>query len=383
MMKDSIEESEIRKTLRKLAESELPAYQNEQHIGRVPLKFFTTLAQAGFAGLKISEEFGGACANTATIAMVMEELAKVDLGPSIFVGVHTMIGGLIQQFGTPQQHQRYLPKLASGQMLGAFALTEAGAGSDAAAIKTQARKTDNGYELNGEKIYITSAGFADLYVVFARLGQNASGDKRYQGVSVFLVEAGMPGLSFGPPEKKMGCELSPIATVTLEGCKVPRENLLGAEGGGYAIALAGLAGGRVNIAAAANGLSDSAIRLALAHLKQREQFGQALIEFQGLQFMLADMRIKLEAARLLTWQAARLIDENAAVSELRLQSSMAKCFATDSAMQITTDAVQLLGGAGYLRDYQVERLMRDAKMLQIVEGTNQIQRMVIARELAK
>jgi alkylation response protein AidB-like acyl-CoA dehydrogenase len=312
-------------------------------------------------------------------ASILEEIAAVDLGPAIFISVHSMVSGIIARYGNEDQKRKYLPKMSSGESLGAFALTEPNAGSDASSLRTQARAKGNSYILNGNKCYISSAGWADLYVVFAKT-EPAKGSS---GISCFIVEANAPGFVIGSPEKKMGGDLSPIATLTFEDMSVPSSQLLGELNRGYAIALSGLAGGRVNISACANGLSRTAIDKAIEHLNGREQFGSKLIEFQGLQFMLADMQMKFEASRLLTLNAATLVDEGTSSSESRMGPSMAKCFATDSAMSITTDAVQLLGGAGYIREYDVERLMRDAKMLQIVEGTNQVQRMLIARELAR
>jgi len=284
-----------------------------------------------------------------------------------------MTAKLLHLFGAGKTKDEILGRLINGDHLGAFCLTEAEAGSDAAAIRTKAVANADGFILNGEKIYITSAGFADEYLVFAR-----TSDDLKRGISAFIIPADAKGMSFGPPEKKMGCEGSPIATVTLEECVVPKERLVGKVGEGYSIALAGLATGRINIAAAACGLASRALELARAHAKTRVQFGKPIGEFQGIQFMLADMWMKTRASILMTREAAELMGEK--ISEVLLASG-AKCFATDQAMSVTTDAVQILGGAGYLKDYEVERLMRDAKMLQIVEGTNQIQRLVIAREL--
>jgi alkylation response protein AidB-like acyl-CoA dehydrogenase len=364
----------IRLATRKVAEREIPRFQTPDFAGKFPRQLFTKLAEVGLTGIAIEEQFDGIEASSQMTAAVMEELARVDLGPAIFISVHAMVSGIIQKHASVAQKQRFLKRLAHGELLGAFALTESEAGSDAKAIRTTATRTADGYLLSGSKVYITSAGFADLYVTFARLDGE---------MVAFILPHDLPGISYGTPEKKMGCELSPIATVQFDAVNVPREYLLGEEKGGYKIALAGLSRGRVSIAACANGLSIGATEIARKHLLEREQFGQALMEFQGLQFMLADMRIQLEAARALTEQAARMIDSGSSTEEIRLHSSIAKCFATDAAMRITTDAVQLLGGAGYLRDYQVERYMRDAKMLQIVEGTNQIQRVLIARAMAK
>lgn len=375
---DTPELREIRLSVRRLAESECPKYRTEEHYNTVPRPLLRSLAELGLAGLSVPEELGGIGAGPLTSMVVMEELAAVDLGPAIFISVHAMTCGLINAYGTAEQKARYLPKMATGEILGAFALTEPSAGSDAAALKTVARRVGGDFKLSGEKCYITSGGFAQVYVTFARTGDAPGG----AGISAFIVEADTPGLSISKPERKMGCELSPIASLTFDDAAVSGEHLLGSIDRGYNVALSGLAGGRINIAACANGLSRTALGLAVAHLKEREQFGQKMINFQGLQFMLADMRMKLEAAELLTYQAARTLELTPKARENRVYPPMAKCFATDGAMSITTDAVQLLGGAGYIKEYEVERLMRDAKMLQIVEGANQLQRVLIAREMA-
>jgi alkylation response protein AidB-like acyl-CoA dehydrogenase len=370
----NIEHAQILESVKKMALKEIPSYQKEEFYGTLPRPLFDSMAALGLTGLSISEINGGMGAPAKLIAGVLEEIAQVDLGPAIFLSVHLMVAKMIETFGNEAQKQKYLEGLIEGKMLAAFGLTEASAGSDASAIKTTAQQTQNGFTLNGSKIYITSAGWADLYVTFAKMPDGK--------MSAFIVPAKTKGLVIGTPEKKMGCELSPIATLTFENMELPKEALLGELGQGYKVALNGLAGGRVSIAACANGLSQSALERAVAYLKEREQFGKPLIEMQGLQFMLADMKIKLETAKLITAHAADIIDNKSSQGDQRLFSSIAKCYATDSAMAVTTDAVQLFGGAGYIKEYQVERLMRDAKMLQIVEGTNQIQRMIIARELA-
>lgn len=375
---ESDELKEMRQSVRRLALKILPGFRSAEYYNSVPRPLFSAFAELGLAGLSIPEEYDGLAANATTCAAVLEEIAAVDLGPAIFISVHSMVSGILARAGSNEQKRKYLPHLGNGKFLGAFALTEPCAGSDARNLKTLAKRDGNSFVLNGSKCYITSAGWADLYVTFAKT--SADGE---DGISCFIVEAGTPGLVISSPEKKMGCELSPIASLTFEDMRISESQLLGKIHKGYATALGGLAGGRVNIAACANGLSRTAIEKAVAHLNEREQFGSKLMEFQGLQFMLADMQMKFEAARMLTIRAATLLDAGSASSESRMAPSIAKCFATDSAMTITTDAVQLLGGAGYIKDYEVERLMRDAKMLQIVEGTNQIQRMLIARELAK
>lgn len=362
----SDEDLSLLEQLRFIAYKEIPAFISEKHFGTIPRDLFSLFGKHGLAGLTISENFGGLERNSLMLAHAMEAIAYVNLGPAIFLSVHLMVAGLIEKHGTIEQKNHYLPKLSSSEYLGAFALTEPSAGSDAASITTEAKISEDGYLLNGEKCYITSAGWADVYIVFARTAK--------ESISAFIVEKNANGLTIGRPEKKMGCELSPIASLTFSGCKIPKTALLGELHNGYRVALSALNGGRVNIAACANGLSQAAIERSISHLKERKQFGQPLASFQGLQFILADMKIQFEAARLLTYEAASDLSSN-------LKPSMAKCFATDTAMKITTDAVQLLGGAGYIRDYGVESLMRDAKMLQIVEGTNQIQRMVIAKSI--
>jgi len=372
------EQKAMRYSVRKLSQQQIPAYQDKKYYGTLPRELFAAFAQLGLAGLNISEEYGGINADALSCSVLMEEIAAVDLGPAIFISVHSLVSGLIQNFGNDEQKKRLLSKLSSGEFLAAFALTEPMAGSDASSLQTVAKKTDAGYLLSGEKCYITSAGWADLYLVFARTDTSKQGK---DGISAFIVPSDAKGLSISSPDHKMGCELSPIASLNFDNTFVSDNNLLGELNKGYPIALHGLAGGRINISACANGLSRTAIEVAVKYLQEREQFGDKLINSQGLQFMLADMKMKLEAARLLTQKAASLNDHDSRTN--RLYPSMAKCFATDSAMEITTDAVQLLGGAGYLKDYGVEKLMRDAKMLQIVEGTNQIQRVLICRELAR
>lgn len=375
MSLNTAEIDNIRQSIRRFAASVSDIKQWDN--GKVfPRALFGKLAELGVTAISIGEQYGGLNGGAELSAAVSEELSRINLGPAIFISVHNMAAGIVNRHGEQALKERVLPALAAGQALGAFALTEPGAGSDAAALTTTARKEGDDYLLSGEKCYITSAGFADYYVTFAKVESLGA-----RSITAFLLGKELAGITFSPPEKKMGCELSPIASMKLDNCRVPASHRLGAEGEGYAIALSALGGGRINIAAAANGISSAAISAALHHLKDRRQFGRALIEMQGLQFMLADMQIKLDAARLLTWRAAALADGTIKEGNPREASAAAKCFATDAAMAITTDAVQLLGGAGYLADYQVERMMREAKMLQIVEGTNQIQRMIIAKEM--
>lgn len=369
---------QLRASISGMMSRNLARYDRPDVWGTVPRELFSLIAELGLTGISIPEQFGGSGSDTITNMLVVEELAYANLGPAIFTCVHNMVAGLIAKHGDEKQRGEILPKMASGEWLGAFALTEPKAGSDAASLTTCAKPDGDSYVINGEKCYITSAGSADLYLVFARTGE--AGGK---GISCFIVPSSVPGLSVSNAEHKMGCELSPIASVTLKDVRVSKSLLLGDVNGGYAVALSGLSGGRVSIAACANGIARRALETALTSVSERSQFGATIGSFQGIQFMVADLAMALEAAQLLTYQAALEIDRGSPVRTVSARASMAKCFATDTAMRITTDAVQLLGGAGYIKDYGVERLMRDAKMLQIVEGTNQIQRWVIGRELVK
>lgn len=336
---------------------------------------FDQMAGLGLTGAGLLESSGGDGLPMLGVAGIIFELARVQLGPAIYLSVHLMASRLIERWDAANSHRAVLADLAIGKRLGAFALTEAAAGSDAASLSTTAVETADGYRLDGEKIYITSAGLADVYLIFARTGGKGAG-----GISAFVVNNGAPGLSFGPAEKKMGCSGSPIASVRMNGCLVPKTALLGTLNQGYKIALSGLAGGRVNIGAAACGVAAAALAQSIEYAAGRKQFDRSISEFQGIQFMLADMAMKLRAAALLVRDGAI---KSADPASAALAASIAKCYATDRAMEITTDAVQIFGGAGYIADFPVERLMRDAKMLQIVEGTNQIQRVVIGRELLK
>lgn len=367
---DSPELHELSRSLRKFSADhffgpESRAYCRED---------FEAMAALGLSslGCEQTENSETVFGHLATATAVFE-LARGQLGPAVYLSVHLMVLKLLSKWDSEASHTETISALQSGKSLGAFCLTEAGAGSDAAALSTKAEKKGEDYILNGEKIYITSGGVADTYLVFARTGE--AGPK---GISAFVLPRQTAGLSFGKPERKMGCHGAPITSVVFSNCKVPQSSRLGHEGEGFKIALSGLTGGRVNIGAAACGLAARAIELAREHLKTRKQFDTALSEFQGLQFMLADMLIGLQTSILATRHAASLLD---AASAQRAPASVAKCHASDTAMKISTDAVQLLGGAGYLEEYIVERIMRDAKMLQIVEGTNQIQRSIIAREL--
>lgn len=334
---------------------------------------FSAMAGLGLTGLGIREDCGGTRLDGIATSAILFEISRKNLGPAIYLSVHMMVARLIDAFASNETHKETLKKLADGSALGAFCLTEAQAGSDAAALQTKAILKGERYEISGEKIYISSAPHADVLLVFAR-----TADTGKKGISCFIVDAQADGIEIGPEEAKMGCHASPIASVRFTNCSVPITSRVGDEGEGFAVALSGLSRGRVSIAACACGIAASALEKSQEHLLSRKQFGSALADFQGLQFMFAEMATKLQAAILLTRDASQQIDRGVKDGTA---ASMAKFFATDAAMSITTDAVQLLGGAGYLSDYGVEQLMRDAKMLQIVEGTNQIQRLIVARNL--
>ncbi|MDQ0189461.1 acyl-CoA dehydrogenase [Alicyclobacillus cycloheptanicus] len=340
-----------------------------------PRDIISEMGKLGIMGLPIPEEWGGVGADFPSYIAAIEEIAYASAAVGVILAVHTSVGTFpILYFGTQAQKERYLPKLASGEWIGAFALTEPGAGTDAASIRTRAVRQGDKYILNGSKIFITNAGEAGVYCVFAVTDPT----KGARGVTAFLVEPGMPGFRVGKKERKMGLNGSNTCELLFEDAEVPVENRLGEEGQGFSIAMRLLDGGRIGIAAQALGIARAAFDAANAHVHSRKQFGQELAGFQGVQFMLADMATKIQAARWLTYHAAALKQQDRKCTR---EASMAKLFASDTAMQVTTDAVQLFGGYGYIKDFPVERYMRDAKITQIYEGSNQIQRVVIARQL--
>ena len=352
-----------------------PHMEHDDHDGKFRMEIFKGLGDYGVTGITQPTEFGGAGLTFQDYCIVLEEIAKFSVPYAVTVSVSSMVQTIIKEFGNKKQQETYLPALTSGEEIGAFALSESHAGSDAGALKTTARKTEGGYLLNGTKMWITSGGIAKTYIVMARTGGEGS-----KGVSAFIVRDGTKGFSFGKAEKKMGWKTSPTRELVFENCFVPDENLLLTEGKGFSVAMGGLDRGRVAIASIGVGCAQRALDESIKYALTRQQFKQPIFDFQGLQFMLSDMATETEASRLLVQAAARSIDNNAPDSKL---CSMAKLKATDTAMSVTTDAVQVLGGVGYTSEYPVERFMRDAKVLQIVEGTNQIQRVVIARHLRK
>ena len=351
-----------------------PAAAGHEEKKEFPRDLFRQLGEMGLCGIPYDEALGGAGQPHLTYLAVLEEVATGFLSLGLALSVHHLSAFGVHEFGSEELKGKYLPRLFSGDWLGAYALSEASSGSDAASLTTKAEPTNAGYRLTGAKRFISHGGEAEFYLVIARTG--ASGPK---GISAFAVEKGWPGFEFGKLEEKMGWHASPMRELIFEGCEVPGENLVGEEGQGFTIALAGLDSGRLGIAACSVGLAQGALDAAVGFARERKQFGRAVVEFQGLQFMLADMATQIEAARRLYREAARLRD---AGESYAIAASMAKLFASDTAMRVTTDAVQVHGGYGYMQEYPVERYMREAKALQIVEGTNQVQRMVIGRHLA-
>lgn len=340
-----------------------------------PRQVFRTLGRAGLLGLPYDPAHGGGGQPYQVYLRVLEELACAWLAVGLGVSVHTLACFPVHTYGTPQQRERFLPDMLGGELLGAYCLSEPQSGSDAAALTTRAVRDGEDYLVNGVKAWVTHAGQADFYNLMVR-----TSDDGPRGVSTLLADATTPGLLPQPPEKKMGLSASPTAQIVLSDARVPADRLLGKPGEGFHIALAALDAGRLGVAACAVGLARAALDHAVTYAGQRHQFGHAIADFQGVSFMLADMATQVEAARALYLSAARRHD---AGQPFGTQAAMAKLFCTDTAMRVTTDAVQVLGGYGYVEDHPVERWMREAKVLQILEGTNQIQRLVIGRTLTR
>ena len=369
------EQSEIRDMVRRFTEQEItPQAEAWDEHNHFPREIYSKMAELGLMGMATSEEYGGSGLSRFEGALVYEELAKGDMATSVGLSVHNMVTGSIARFGDAEQRKRWVTPLAAGELLGAFSLSEAGSGSDAASLQCRVESRDDDYVINGSKLWVTNAGEADAYLLMAR----TSAGKGAAGITCFVVDKGTPGFSFGKTERKMGLHSSPTRELIFEDCVVSSANRLGEEGQGFKIALSSLDGGRINIGAVAVGVAQAAFEVACNHARERQQFGHPIGAFQGIQFMLADMAMKIEASRLLVYEAAYKLDTG---QQAGMSAAMAKCFATDTAMEVTTNAVQVLGGAGYVRDYPVERYMRDVKVAQIFEGTNQIQRIVIARAL--
>ncbi|MEV6500293.1 acyl-CoA dehydrogenase family protein [Streptomyces prunicolor] len=360
---------------RDIAQREIaPRAAEEEDVGIFPREVFTLLSRSGLLGLPYDSEYGGGDLPYEVYLQVLEELAAARLTVGLGVSVHSLSCHALANYGTKQQQVEHLPAMLGGGLLGAYCLSEPASGSDAASLRTKAVRDGEDWVIDGTKAWITHGGIADFYTVMARTGADGA-----RGISAFLVPGDAAGLSGAVPEKKMGMKGSPTAQVHFDGVRVPDERRIGEEGQGFAIALSALDSGRLGIAACAIGLAQAALDEAVAYSSGRQQFGRPISDFQGLRFMLADMATQIEAGRALYLAAARLRDAGRPFAK---QAAMAKLHCTDTAMKATIDAVQILGGYGYTADFPVERYMREAKVLQIVEGTNQIQRMVIARHLA-
>ncbi len=339
---------------------------------------FDKLAELGLTGIVFPEEYGGAGADYISYAIAVEELSRVCASTGVTLSAHLSLGANpIFLFGTEEQKQKFLAPLATGEKMGAFGLTEPSAGSDAGGTKTFAVRDGDDWIINGTKIFITNAGDAETYVVMARTDKEA---KKHHGISAFIIEKGTPGFSFGKKEKKMGIRSSPTMELVFENCRVPAANMLGEEGMGFKVAMKTLDGGRIGIASQALGIAQGALEEALKYAKERKQFDTPIANFQGVQFQLADMATQVEASRLMVYQAAYRASAGLSYS---LESAMAKLIASETAMKVTTQAVQILGGYGYTREFPVERMMRDAKITEIYEGTSEIQRVVIGTTLTR
>lgn len=371
------EQKMIRTSIRELAEKEFAprsAEYNRNH--EFPWQNFKLLAENGYLNMHLPEPYGGGM-DWVSYAIVIEELARACSVTSVLFEVHCSLHSeSIFHFGNEEQRQRYLPRLTRGEILGAYALTEPGAGSDAAALRTTAIRDGNSYVLNGEKTFITNGGVADLYVVFARTNPDPAAGHR--GISAFIVEKGTPGFTIGKPFEKMGLHASHTTPLYFEDCRIPAENLLGKEGEGFKIAMSILDRGRIGIAAQAVGIVQAALDDSIQYAKERKTFGKPIAEHQAIAWKIADMATDLEAARLLLYRAAFLMQKGVRATK---EISMAKLFASEMAMKHTTEAVQIHGGYGYIQEYRVERLMREAKITQLYEGTSEIQRLVISRAL--
>ncbi len=371
----SEEQRAFRETARQFAAERLaPHAADWDKRCHFPVETLREAARLGFAGIYAGDAHGGAGLSRLDAAIIFEELATGCTSTAAYLSIHNMVAWMIDAFGTEEQRARWLPDLVTMERFASYCLTEPGAGSDAASLATRAQRQGDRYVLNGSKAFISGAGTSDLYACMVRTGGDGP-----KGISCVVVERGSEGLGFGKPEKKLGWHSQPTAMVIFEECAVPLANRLGAEGEGFTIAMRGLDGGRVNIAACALGAARACFDKARAHLQERRQFGRRLAAFQALQFKLADMATELEAARLMVHRAAALLDRGA--PDATVACAMAKRFATDAAFRICNDALQLHGGYGYIEDYEIERYLRDVRVHQILEGTNEIMRVIIARRL--
>ena len=337
---------------------------------------FAKAAELGFMGMYCSEEHGGTGLSRLDSAIVFEQLAAGDVSHTAMMTIHNMATWMVDRYGDDDLRAKYVPRLTAGKLIASYCLTEPGAGSDAASLTTKAVRDGDEYILNGTKTFISGAGWSDIYVVMARTSDNGA-----KGISAFVIEKGASGLSFGPNEKKMGWNAQPTAQVIMEDCRVPAGNRIGAEGDGFKFAMSGLDGGRINIGACSLGGAMKALNASLQYTKERSQFGKSISEFQNTQFMLSDMATELEASRMLTYRAADMLDKKA--PNAGAACAMAKRYTTDMCSKIANDALQLHGGYGYLSEYEIEQIVRDLRVHQILEGTNQIMRMIVGRSLLR
>ena len=358
-----------------------PLAQDVDENEQFPVETVAKMAKAGFLGIPVPKEYGGQGCDPLTYVMCVEELSKVCGTTGVIVSAHTSLCiDPIQTFGTEEQKKKYIPDLASGKKLGAFGLTEPGAGTDAQGQQTKAVLDGDEWVLNGSKCFITNGSYADVYIVIAVTGVVEKRGRKMKEISAFIVEKGTPGFTFGTKEKKMGIRGSATYELIFEDCRIPKENLLGKQGKGFGIAMHTLDGGRIGIASQALGLAEGALERTIEYVKERKQFGRSIGQFQNTQFQLADMATKVEAAKQLVYKAAMA---KATQKVYSVEAAMAKLYAAEVAMEVTTKAVQLHGGYGYIREYDVERMMRDAKITEIYEGTSEVQRMVISGNLLK
>ncbi|MGM0843485.1 MAG: acyl-CoA dehydrogenase [Bacillota bacterium] len=374
----SEEHEMIRKMVRDFAKNEVePTAAERDEEERFDRELFDKMAELGLTGIPWPEEYGGIGSDYLAYCIAVEELSRVCASTGVTLSAHTSLAGWpIYKFGNEEQKQKYLKPMAQGEKIGGYGLTEPASGSDAGGMKTTAKLDGDDYILNGSKIFITNGGIADIYVVFAL----TDASQRQKGTSAFIIESGFEGFSVGKKEKKLGIRSSPTTEIVFDNCRVPKANLLGQEGEGFKIAMMTLDGGRNGIAAQAVGIAQGALDASIAYAKEREQFGKPIAANQGISFKIADMATGIEASRLLTYQAAWLESEGLPYGK---ESAMSKLLAGDTAMKVTTEAVQIFGGYGYTKDYPVERYMRDAKITQIYEGTQEIQRLVISRMVTK
>ncbi|RBP94623.1 butyryl-CoA dehydrogenase [Cytobacillus firmus] len=369
------EQEMMRKMVRDFAQTEIAPFVEKMEQGEFPREILRKMGELGLMGIPIPERYGGSEMDFTSYIIAIHELSRVSATVGVILSVHTSVGtNPILYFGTEEQKQKYIPKLASGEYLGAFCLTEPSAGSDAGSLKSRAVKDGDDYVINGSKVFITNAGEADVYIVFASTNPELGS----KGISAFIVEKDTPGLVFGKDEHKMGLHGSRTLQLTFEDMRVPSENLLGNEGEGFRIAMANLDAGRIGIASQALGIAEAAFEAAASYAKERVQFGKPIAAQQGVGFKLADMATSVEASKLLIYRAADMRQRGI---KCGLEASMAKLFASKTAVDVTTEAIQVFGGYGYTEDYPVERYFRDAKITEIYEGTSEIQRIVISKQL--